>query len=45
VTETAATPAKPARQREIVDRLALFERLAALAEDGEPDRRKIVEAL
>ena len=42
--DTAAVQ-KPARQREILDRLALFERLAELAEEGEPDRRKVVETL
>jgi [protein-PII] uridylyltransferase len=40
-----ATLAKPQKQREIVDRLAVLERLAALAEAGEPDRRKVAEVL
>ena len=34
-----AALAKPMKQREIVDRLAVYERLMALAETGEPDRR------
>ena len=45
MSHDVALPAKPARQREILDRLALFERLAALAEEGEPDRRKVVETI
>ncbi|HLJ64619.1 MAG TPA: bifunctional uridylyltransferase/uridylyl-removing protein, partial [Stellaceae bacterium] len=40
-----AALAKPQKQREIVDRLAVLERLAALAEDGEPDRRRVAEVL
>src|ERR1700730_2930575 len=40
-----AALAKPTKQREIVDRLALQERLMALAERGEPDRRRVVEVL
>ena len=45
MSNDTAPPAKPARQREILDRLQLFERLAALAEEGEPDRRKVVETV
>ena len=40
-----AALAKPMKQREIVDRLAVYERLMALAETGEPDRRRVTEVL
>jgi [protein-PII] uridylyltransferase len=40
-----ASLAKPQKQREIVDRLAVLERLAALTESGEPDRRRVAEIL
>src|SRR5215471_12915362 len=39
------TLAKPQKQREIVNRLEVYERLMALAEHGEPDRRKVAEVL
>ena len=42
---TADALTKPVKQREIVDRLALYERLMALAERGEPDRRRVAEVL
>src|SRR5579885_2949213 len=37
--------AAPAKQRDIVDRLAIYERLTALGATGEPDRRRVTEAL
>jgi len=40
-----AALAKPMKQREIVDRLAVYERLMALAGRGEPDRRRVAEVL
>jgi len=40
-----AAPAKPMKQREIVDRLAVYERLMVLAGRGEPDRRRVAEVL
>ena len=38
-------PAKPAKQRDIIDRLALYERLMALAEKGEPQRKDVAAIL
>ncbi len=37
--------AAPAKQRDIVDRLAIYERLTALGATGEPDRRRVTETL
>src|SRR5215472_4455541 len=42
---TADALTKPQKQREIVDRLVVYERLMALVERGEPDRRKVAEVL